>query len=127
MESIEINPTPTPCAITTKPLPRIVNTIVVYISEDMLDLNTPKYELETIARHSRVKKNERPLLLKVLPVFALQDPYMIGLLGQQKYIDIVKQSLDGWKRCAVLFFFPFLYSCCNFIGHSLASSCNVQP
>jgi hypothetical protein len=58
MEPIEINPTPTPCAITTKPLPRIVNTIVVYISEDMLDLNTPKYELDTIAMHSRVKKNE---------------------------------------------------------------------
>jgi hypothetical protein len=57
----------------------------------MLDLNTPKDELETIVMHSRGEEKWRPLLLKVLPIFTLQDPYMIGLLGQQKYIDIVKQ------------------------------------
>ncbi len=97
MESIEVNPRPTLNAITTKPLPRIVNTIDVYVGEDMLDLNTtkddntPKDELETIAMHSRGEEKWRPLLLKVLPIFTLQDPYMIGLLGQQKYIDIVKQ------------------------------------
>lgn len=96
-KSIKVNPRPTLNAITTKPLPRIVNTIVVYVSEDMLDLNTTKYdttpkdELETIVMHSRGEEKWRPLLLKVLPIFALQDPYMIGLLGQQKYIDIVKQ------------------------------------
>lgn len=96
MESIEVNPRPTLNAITTKPLPRIVNTIDVYINEEMLDLNTtkddnkPKDELETIVMHSRGEEKRKLLLLKFLPIFALQYPYMIGLLGQD-YIDIVKR------------------------------------
>jgi len=82
MESIEVNPRPTLNAITTKPLPRIVNTIDVYVNEEMLDLNTPRDELETIVMHSKGEEKRKLLLLNFLPIFALQYPYMIGLLSQ---------------------------------------------
>jgi hypothetical protein len=99
MESIEISPSPTPSAITTKLLPKTMDTIVVYFSENVLDLNTiedndtPKDKLEAVAMHSRRVGKKRHLLLEVLSIFSLKDCYMIGLLGQQNYINIVKQCL----------------------------------
>jgi hypothetical protein len=38
------------------------------------------------------------LLLKALPIYAQEDPYMIKFLGQQKYINIVTKVvwwIDG--------------------------------
>jgi hypothetical protein len=32
----------------------------------------------------------RHLLQEALPIFVQEDPYMVQLLGKQKYIDIVK-------------------------------------
>jgi len=99
MESIEVSPSPTPSAITTKLLPKTMDIIVVYVSEDILDLNTiedkdtPKDKLEVVAMHSRRVGKQRHLLLKVLLIFALEDCYMIGLFGQQNYINFVKQCL----------------------------------
>lgn len=99
MESIEVSPSLTLSAITTKFLPKTMDTIIVYISEDVLDLNTIeddntlKDELEAVAMHSRKVGKQRRLLLEVLLIFALEDHYMIGLLSQQNYINIVKQCL----------------------------------
>jgi hypothetical protein len=98
MESIEVNPSPTPSAITTKLVPQTMDTIVVYVSEDVWDLNTiedddtPKDELEAIAMHSRKVEKQRHLLLEILLIFSLEDCYMIGLLGQQNYNNIVKNA-----------------------------------
>lgn len=57
MEPIEISPNLTCNMITIEPLPRIMDTNVVYIGEDTLNSNitkeddTPKNKLETIAMH----------------------------------------------------------------------------
>jgi hypothetical protein len=59
MELIEVSPSLTLSAITTKLLPKTMDTIIVYISEDVLDLNTIeddntlKDKLEAVAMHSR--------------------------------------------------------------------------
>ncbi len=44
-------------------------------------------------RRKGVKTN---LLQEVLPIISQEDPYMIRLLGRQKYIDIVKTTEVGW-------------------------------
>jgi hypothetical protein len=45
---------------------------------------------------------------KLLPIITQEDPYMICLLGRQKYIDIVKTIVIGWVEGVNLFFFSFL-------------------
>jgi hypothetical protein len=52
---------------------------------------------------------QRHLLQEALPIIAQEDPYVIRLLGQQKYIDIVKTIASRWVEGVSLFFLSF---CC---------------
>jgi hypothetical protein len=52
---------------------------------------------------------QRHLLQEVLPIIAQEDPYVIRLLSQQKYIDIVKTIASRWVEGVSLFFLSF---CC---------------
>jgi hypothetical protein len=36
------------------------------------------------------------LLLNALPIYAQEDPYMIKLLGCQKYMNIITKTPIGW-------------------------------
>jgi len=36
--------------------------------------------------------DRKHLLHEVLPIHTQEDPYLISLLGQEKYIDIVKKA-----------------------------------
>jgi hypothetical protein len=47
---------------------------------------------------------------KLLAIIPQEGPYMIHLLGQQKYTDIVKTIVVGWVGGVSLFFFSFLLS-----------------
>jgi hypothetical protein len=47
----------------------------------------------------------RHLLQKVLPIIAQEDPYMIRLLDQQKYIKIVETTTTRWVEGVSLPFF----------------------
>jgi hypothetical protein len=55
------------------------------------------------------EEGEQRHLLQVLPIIAQEDPYVIRLLGQQKYINIVKTIASRWVEGASLFFLSF---CC---------------
>jgi len=50
---------------------------------------------------------QRHLLQEVLPIITQEDPYMICLLGQQKYVDIVKTIASRWVEGVNLFFLSF--------------------
>jgi hypothetical protein len=52
---------------------------------------------------------QRHLMQEVLPIIAQEDPYMTCLLGQQKYIDIVKTTIAEWVEGVSIFFLSF---CC---------------
>jgi hypothetical protein len=52
---------------------------------------------------------QRHLMQEVLPIIAQEDPYMICLLGQQKYIDIVTTTIARWVEGVSIFFLSF---CC---------------
>jgi hypothetical protein len=41
----------------------------------------------------------------MLPIIAHEDPYMIQLCSQQKYIEIVKTTTTGWVQGVSLPFF----------------------
>jgi hypothetical protein len=45
------------------------------------------------------------LLQEVLPIIAQEDPYMIRMLGRQKYIKIVKMTTTRWVEGVSLLFF----------------------
>jgi len=45
---------------------------------------------------TRGKGDRHYLLPEALPIYAQEDPYMIILLGQQKYIDIVTKAPVRW-------------------------------
>jgi hypothetical protein len=67
--------------------------------------DTPKDKIEAIAMHSRRVGKQKHLLLGILLIFSLEDHYMIGLLGQQNHINIVKQCL--YKDRKNVYFFVF--------------------
>jgi hypothetical protein len=57
-----------------------------------------KYPLAqtNIVRNVEEKGERKHLLQEVLPIIAQEDPYVIRLFGQQKYIDVVKTiASDG--------------------------------
>jgi hypothetical protein len=59
---------------------------------------------------SAEKEGEQKYLLQeVLPIITQEDPYMIRLFDQQKYIEIVKTTTIGWVEGISLLFFSF---CC---------------
>ncbi|KAH9556484.1 hypothetical protein CY35_07G030500 [Sphagnum magellanicum] len=70
--------------------------------EDIIDSdaieedNTPKDAVEAVAMHRKGEGERGHLMLEALPIFAQEDPHMIGLLGRQKYIDIVTTAAVGW-------------------------------
>ncbi len=43
------------------------------------------------------ERDRHYLLLEALSIYAQEDPYMIKLLGRQKYIDIVTKPPEGWE------------------------------
>jgi hypothetical protein len=49
---------------------------------------------------------------EVLPIIAQEDPYMLHLLGRQKYIDIVKTTIVEWVEALS----SFLFVVYEFIG-----------
>jgi hypothetical protein len=44
---------------------------------------------------TRGEGDHEHLLLKALPIYVQEDPYMIKFLGQHKYINIVTKDV-GW-------------------------------
>jgi hypothetical protein len=102
-------------ATTWYALPRTPNTtIIASIGEDMIDSdaieedNTPKDEVEAVAMHRKGEGEPGHLMLEALPIFAQEDPYMIGLLGRQKYIDIVTTAAVAWVEGVCFLFLLFL-------------------
>ncbi len=102
-------------ATTWYALPRTPNTtIIASIGEDMIDSDaieedsTPKDEVEAVAMHRKGEGERGHLMLEALPIFAQEDPYMISLLGRQKYIDIVTTAAVGWVEGVCFLFLLFL-------------------
>jgi len=82
--------------------------------EDIIDSdaieedNTPKDAVEAVAMHRKGEGERGHLMLEALPIFAQEDPHMIGLLGRQKYIDIVTTAAVGWIEGVCFLFLLFL-------------------
>jgi hypothetical protein len=58
-----------------------------------------------VAMNVKEEGEQRHLLQEMLPIIAQEDPYMIRLFGQQKYIEIVKITSAGWAGGVSLPFF----------------------
>jgi len=56
------------------------------------------------------------LLLEALLMYAQEDPYMIKLLGWQKYIDIVTKAPIGWIDGACISYFTYLKQGCYLVS-----------
>jgi hypothetical protein len=94
--------------------------IVIYSVEGELDYLAIKYDnrqnlddtrkLNNGMMQTRGGDGERGhLLYEALSIFAQEDFYMIHLLSQQKYIDIVKAIVTGWvERVNFLLLFSYL-------------------
>ncbi len=64
-----------------------------------LGIDSGAIESDDIAKGKRdialqvgMEGDQKHLLHEVLPIYAQEDPYLIGLLGQEKYIDIIKKA-----------------------------------
>jgi len=58
-----------------------------------------------VAMNVEEEWEQRHLLQEVLPIIAREDPYMIRLFGQQKYIEIVETTSARWAGGVSLPFF----------------------
>lgn len=63
-----------------------------------------------IVKNAKEKGKRRRVLQKILPIIAQEDPWLIRLLGQQKYINIVKTTIVRWVERVNPFFLSFLLS-----------------
>jgi hypothetical protein len=60
---------------------------------DAIELDdTTKGEGDIAAMQASMEGDRKHLLQEVLPIYTQEDPYLIGLLGKEKYIDIVKKA-----------------------------------
>jgi hypothetical protein len=87
---------------------------IVLETEDILQPNN----LEVMAMAKNKETEHRRLAQKGLPILVQEDPYMIHLLGQQTYIDIVKLVTIRWLEGANLpfyFIFFLLIVCWNVV------------
>jgi len=75
--------------------------------EDILKLD----DLEVMAMATNKEREHKCLLQEVLLLITQEDPNMIRLLGQHKYIDIIKSASTRWLEGVSLpfhYFFPFI-------------------
>jgi hypothetical protein len=76
----------------------------------------PSFQCNRIKKPTYIEKNakeegeQRHVLQEILPIIAQEDPYLIRLLGQQKYIIIVKTTIVRWVERVNPFFLSFLLS-----------------
>jgi hypothetical protein len=71
---------------------------VVFVLEEGIDSDAIESDNTTsgegdIAMQAGMEGDRKHLLNEVLPIHTQEDPYLIGLLGQQKYIDMIKKAL----------------------------------
>jgi hypothetical protein len=45
-----------------------------------------------VAMQASMEGDWKHFIQNVLSIYAQEDPYLIGLLGQEKYIDIIKKA-----------------------------------
>jgi hypothetical protein len=63
-----------------------------------------------IVKNAKEEREQRHVLQEILPIIAQEDPYLICLLGQQKYINIMKTTAVRWVERINPFFLSFLLS-----------------
>jgi hypothetical protein len=61
-------------------------------------------------KNAKEEEERRRVLQEILPIIAQEDPYLICLLGQPKYINIVKTIVVRWVERVIPFFLSFLLS-----------------
>jgi len=97
---------PTPSAIMTdlaKAQPSSILVINLFQS-NAIKLKCLAMQID-VAMNAKEEGERRHLLQKMLPIIAQEDPYMIRLLSQQKYIKIVKTTIARWVEGISLPFF----------------------
>lgn len=70
---------------------------VVFVLEEGINFNAiESYNTSSgegvIAMQACMEGDRKHLLHEVLPIHAQEDLYLIGLLGQEKYIDMIKKA-----------------------------------
>lgn len=75
---------------------------VVFILEKRIDFNaielddTTRGKGDVVTTHASMEGDHKHLLHEVLLIYTQEDPYLISLLGQEKYIDIIKKAPTRW-------------------------------
>jgi hypothetical protein len=76
--------------------------------EDILKFN----DLEIMVMVTNKEGEHRRSFQEVLLIIVQKDPYMIHLLGQQKYINVAKSTSIRWlERVSLPFHYYFSFHC----------------
>jgi hypothetical protein len=76
--------------------------------------------------HACMEVDWKHLLHEVLPIYMQEDPYLIGLLVREKYMDIMKKAPIGWVE-RVCIHFPIMFIVRNVVGTRLwLRKCNFS-
>ncbi len=86
------------------------------IDFDAIELDdTTRDEGDIVAMQACMEGNRKHLLHDMLPIYAQEDPYLISLLGWEKYIDIVKKAPTRWVK-GVRIHLPIMFIVWNVVG-----------